>query len=86
MIELGDEHGQTLHVLVDRELDLGHVGNIVGFDESFIDDLERTRFLELEHRKTVTARKVFVYESVSRRSIVNEGIRTNFIILIIYST
>ena len=42
MIELDDEHEQALHMLVDHELNLGHVSNIVEFDESFIDDLERT--------------------------------------------
>ena len=75
--KLGNEHRQGLLVFEYCEMGVGDMCNIPGGYRAAVDNLEASRVLERCEWEFVMAGEVFVYESDSCGSAVNEGVGSN---------
>ena len=77
MAELGDEHRQGLLVFEYCEVGVGNMSDVAGGYRVAVDDLKASGVQEGCKQELVMACEVFVYESDSSSSAVDEGMGGN---------
>ena len=77
MAKLGDEHWQGFLMFEYCEVGVGNMHNVTGGYRAAVDDLEASGMLEGGKWELVMAGEIFVYESDSCSSAVDEGMGGN---------